>query len=147
QGKVILISDTDAELVQYATRDDLRNLICYRIVNVEQDRKTKLVKIESNPVSPKTEIEDALNGRLFYETLLEFKDSFTELENVLKDISAPPSEESSYFSLDLSPSKQKILENFFNSGNNKVIFATKYCEKLTDTHRIPDWIDDIKRLY
>lgn len=147
QGKVILISDTDAELVQYSTRDDFKNLICYRIVNVEKDKKTVLVKIDSNPVSPKTEIEDALNGRLFYETLLDFKDSFTELENVLKDISSSPSEDSSYFSLDLSPSKQKILDNFFNNGNNKFTFATKYCEKLTAEHKIPDWIDDIKKLY
>jgi predicted ATP-dependent endonuclease of OLD family len=31
QGKVVLISDTDAELVQYPTRDELKNLMCYRI--------------------------------------------------------------------------------------------------------------------
>jgi len=83
QGKVILISDTDAELVSYSTRDELKNLMCYRIVNVSSSRKTELVKISSNPVSPKTEIEDSLNGKLFYETLLEFQVDYPEIENVL----------------------------------------------------------------
>ena len=146
QGKVVLISDTDAELVQYPTRDELKNLMCYRIVNIESDRKTKLVKIESNPVSPKTEIEDTLNGKLFYETLLEFKDNFPELENVLNDITEP-SEESVYFALDLSPSKLKLLDNFFNVGNNKFDFAKKYVSKSGDDYEVPDWIDNIKNIY
>lgn len=146
QGKVILISDTDSELVQYPTRDDLKNLLCYRIVNVERDRKTVLVKIDSNLVSPRTEIEDSLNGKLFFETLLEFSALFPELENVIKDIDNP-SEEASYFALDLSLSKQKILENFFNADNNKFDFANKYVSKLTDAYLIPDWIDNLKKLY
>lgn len=146
QGKVILVSDTDIELVQYPTRDDLKNLMCFRIVNVDKDRKTILVKIESNPVSPKTEIEDALNGKLFYETLIEFKEQHPELDNILKDIQNP-SEEASYYALDLSLSKQKILENFFNSGNNKFDFAAKYVSKATDAYQVPDWIDNLKNLY
>lgn len=146
QGKVILISDTDSELVQYPTRDELKNLMCYRIVNVEKERKTNLVKIDSNPVSPKTEIEDALNGKLFFETLQTFEELYPELENILKDIQNP-SEESTYFSLDLSPSKQKILEDFFNSDNNKFDFANRYVSSLTDKYSVPDWIDKIKNLY
>lgn len=146
QGKVILVSDTDAELVQYPTRDELKNLICYRIVNDTSERKTKLAKMNSNPVSPKTEIEDALNGKLFFETLCEFKADFPELENVLSDISAP-SEEAVYFELDLSPSKSKLLENFFDAGNNKFDFAKKYVTKIGNSYMVPDWIDKIKGLY
>lgn len=146
QGKVILISDTDTELVQYSTRDELKNLLCYRIVNIEKDRKTVLVKIDSNPVSPKTEIEDSLNGKLFFETLLEFKEIHPELENITKEIN-DPTEEASYYALDLSLSKQKILENFFNADNNKFDFAKKYVEKMTESYQIPDWIDNIKKLY
>jgi len=146
QGKVILVSDTDAELVQYATRDDLKNLMCYRIVNDVNERKTKLVKMTSNPVSPKTEIEDVLNGKLFFETLCEFRIDFPELDNVLSDIDEP-SEDAVYFELDLSPSKSKRLENFFDSGNNKFEFAEKYVSKLSDKYIVPDWIDIIKKLY
>src|SRR5690606_35767084 len=129
QGKVILISDTDAELVSYSTRDELKNLMCYRIVNVSSSRKTELVKISSNPVSPKTEIEDSLNGKLFYETLLEFQVDYPEIENVLKDIKEP-TEEAVYFALDLAPSKLKLLNDFFDSDNNKFDFAKRYVSKL-----------------
>ncbi|WP_276978119.1 AAA family ATPase [Flavobacterium filum] len=146
QGKVILVSDTDTELVQYPTRDDLKNLLCYRIVNTDKDKKTILVKIESNPISPKTEIEDALNGKLFFETLVEFRDAYPELENIIKDINEPL-EVASYYALDLSPSKQQILDNFFNADNNKFDFANKYVTKLTDAYQIPDWIDNLKKLY
>tara|TARA_R110000744_G_scaffold373961_1_gene486427 strand:- start:606 stop:2528 length:1923 start_codon:yes stop_codon:yes gene_type:complete len=146
QGKVILVSDTDAELVSFPTRDELKNLMCYRIVNVPKSRKTELVKISSNPVSPKTEIEDSLNGKLFYETLLEFQDSYPEIENVLSDVDKP-SEEAVYFALDLSPSKLKLLDDFFDSANNKFEFAKSYTLKLDNAYEVPDWIENIKNLY
>jgi predicted ATP-dependent endonuclease of OLD family len=145
QGRVILISDTDAELVSYPVGND-NQLLCYRIVNIPNERKTKLVKIDSNPVSPKTEIEDALNGKLFYETLLHFEPDFPTLTAILCDIKNP-TEEDSYFSLDLSPSKSKTLEEFFDTGNNKFEFANKYCSKLDDTYSIPYWITCLKALY
>lgn len=146
QGKIIMISDTDAQLVQYPTRNELKNLICLRMVNDEVKRKTVLVKIDSNPVSPKTEIEDSLNGKQFYETLLEFKDDYLEIEQIIKDIQEP-AEESSYFSLDLSLSKRQLLEKFFDTGNIKFEFAKKYSSKISDEYITPDWIQDIKKMY
>jgi predicted ATP-dependent endonuclease of OLD family len=146
QGKIIMISDTDVQLVQYPTRSELKNLICLRMVNDEAKRKTVLVKIDSNPVSPKTEIEDALNGKQFYETLLEFRDDYPEIEQIIKDIQEP-TEESSYFSLDLSLSKRQLLENFFDTGNVKFEFAKKYSSKNSDDYTIPDWIQDVMEMY
>lgn len=146
QGKVILISDTDSELVQYPTKGELKNLICYRIVNNESERKTNLVKIDSNPVSPKTEIEDSLNGKIFFETLKDFKENHSELSNIIREISEP-TEEATYFSLDLSPSKQKLLESFFNTNNNKFDFAKKYSEKISSVYKVPEWIEQIRKLY
>lgn len=145
-GKVILVSDTDAELVQYPTKSELKNLICYRIVNVDKSRKTILVKVDSNPVSPKTEIEDSLNGKLFVETLGTFTESHPDIENIIRDIDNP-SEECSYYSLDLSPSKQKLLENFFDTDNNKFEFAKRYSEKISINYIVPEWIDDLIKLY
>lgn len=143
KGKVILISDTDSQLVQYPTKDDYKNLICYRIVNDHSKRKTSLVKIQSNPVSPKTEIEDCLNGRLFFETLKEFEADNPELSSLIKEANEL-TEESTYFALDLPLSKQKILEKFFDKGNHKFEFAKKYCEKINIGYKVPEWIDDIK---
>ena len=97
-GKIILISDTDAELVRYSTRNH-ENLICKRIVNCLTKKTTRLVNIDSNPVSPKTEIEDSLNGKVFLETLNTFISDNSSL-SFLNDIS-PESENSTYFSLDL----------------------------------------------
>lgn len=146
KGKVILISDTDAELVQYETRDEFKNLLCYRIVNSESKRKTELVRINSNPVSPKTEIEDALNGKLFLETLLEFELEYPEIENILSD-REDYSQEASFFSLDLSPSKAKLLNEFLDKDNNKFRFANLYVSRLCDDYEVPEWIQVIKDLY
>ena len=145
KGKVILISDTDTELVNYQTKED-KNLICYRIVNDDSKRKTILVKIESNPVSPRTEIEDSLNGKLFIETLKEFEVNHSELTSIIESVNNP-TEESTYFALDLSPSKQKLLEGFFDTGNNKYEFSLEYVKKISNDYRVPDWIEDIKNLY
>lgn len=146
QGKVIMISDTDSELVQYPVKSDLKNLMCFRIVNVEEKKETILVKVDSNPVSPKTEIEDSLNGKQFYETLKEFESKYPEIDSIINGIESP-TEEASYFSLDLSPSKQKLLEKFFDTDNVKFEFAQKYSTKIGVDYKIPEWIEEIKNLY
>jgi hypothetical protein len=146
QGKIVLVSDTDEELVRYSTNNELKNLICYRIVNEKVKRQTVLVKIDSNPVSPKTEIEDALNGKIFFETLRDFEETHPALSNILNGIN-DPTEESAYFALDLSPSQQKLLENFFDSNNNKFNFSKKYIEKIGPTYKVPEWIENIRKLY
>jgi len=64
-GRIILLSDTDAELVSYKVHN-YDSLICKRFVNIRSEGVTKLVNIDSNPVSPATEIEDCLNGGLFF---------------------------------------------------------------------------------
>tara|TARA_Y100001968_G_scaffold224328_1_gene207009 strand:- start:3615 stop:5549 length:1935 start_codon:yes stop_codon:yes gene_type:complete len=141
-GKIVLISDTDTELVSYETNNNLSNLICKRLVSDSKTRDARLVHIKSNPVSPQTEIEDALNGKLFYETLKEFS---AELKNqVLCDLFDSATEENSYFALDLRTSERDLINNFFDSGNNKYVFAQRYIARLTDTHKVPAWINEIR---
>jgi len=145
KGKVFLLSDTDAELVEYDTTD-YPNMKCNRIVNDLENKITKLVKIQSNPKSPKTEIEDALNGKIFYKTLLSFKDKYPDLafieEN--KEVEEIPS----YIALDLKTSECALLDNFFNVDDNKCKFATKYVEELNnDKYENPSWILDIKSFF
>lgn len=146
KGKVIMISDTDAELVQYSTRSELRNLMCFRIVNKESIKETLLVIVDSNTVSPKTEIEDTLNGKQFYYTLKEFVDDYPEIDAIINGVQEP-TEDASYFSLDLSPSKQKLLEKFFDWENIKFEFAQKYSSKIGSHYKVPKWIEEIKDLY
>lgn len=147
KGVVVLVSDTDREIVSYPTKNGLSNLQCFRIVNIDNERRTSLVQIDSNQVSPKTEIEDCLNGRLFYETLLQFTGSFPALSPIL-DAIQKPSEEPSYYALNLRPSDQTILEDFFDTGNNKYEFAKKYCEiDSPPSYKAPDWIIEIREIF
>lgn len=140
-GKIILISDTDTELVSYKVTS-YPNLKCRRIVNCHTSRQTKLVDIDANPVSPATEIEDALNGQLFLDTLKTFKNDYPQWLSFL------PSHEveqiSSGIALDLRHNEQSNIKSFFNHGDNKCLFAKRYVELMKEDHLIPEWINEIK---
>lgn len=140
-GNIILLSDTDAQLVSYETRsfDKLR---CKRIVNCEIKRKTRLVNISSNPVSPRTEIEHCLNGVYFLETLKSFINGDDHILAFLRDVNAS-GENDSYFSLDLKPSQLQAVDLFLDSDNNKYKVAKKYIEILPDESHTPEWLNTI----
>lgn len=139
-GKIYLVSDTDAELVEYDTSSE-SNLVCKRLIYAENTGKVSLVNIKSNPKSPRTEIEDSLNAKVFLETLK----SFIEVENdldFLTDLEAS-SEESPRIALDLKRSDWKAIEAFFDKDNNKFLFAERYVSKLDENYSVPEWINEI----
>lgn len=142
-GKIVLISDTDAQFINYDVKN-LKNLFCKRIVNSESDKKTILVDIQSNPVSPATEIETSLEGKTFYQTLLSFKDDHPEELSCLNKSVDEISHDISYFALDLRPSEWEGLNRFFDKDNNKFIFAKRYIENIDANHVTPDWINTIR---
>ncbi len=147
KGKVILLIDTDRELMNFETHNKShKNLLCYRMVNNESTFNTELVNVHSNPKSPKTEIEDVLNGKIFFETLLEFKDVYEEIDTILDGLEEVE-EKPTYFALDLSPSKQRILEELFDKDNMKFDFAKKYCKKISSSYKEPAWINEIRMLF
>ena len=142
-GKIILISDTDADLVQYNV-GNYDNLLCKRIVNCVNAQTTILVNIHSNPVSPATEIETALNGRLFLDTLRSFLPDYEELLDFIGEIDQEVSENSTHFALDLKGSQWGNIDLFFNDGNNKFDFAKRYVASLNDIYHVPLWIQEIR---
>lgn len=143
KGKVILISDTDRQLVEYETSDN-NNLFCRRIVYDPNLKQTILVRIKSNPKSPNTEIEDALNGIAFHKSLLYFKSDYpNELSFLSENINK--TDAPSGIALNLRPTDSDLLDTFFNIGNNKCLFARRYVEILKqDEYQIPSWIQEIK---
>ena len=145
QGKIILISDTDAELIQYQTKD-LPNLICKRIVNNMDLKVTQLVNIDSNPVSPATEIEDALNGKLFFETLKDLTKEEKDFEFISSYSSEIP-HTGSRISLDFRGSEWSEIQKFFDRDNNKFKFAQAYSKKLGDAYDVPPWIIEIRNMF
>lgn len=140
-GRIFLLSDTDAELVLYEVRN-FDNLHCKRMVTARSPKSVSLVNIQSNPISPKTEIEDVLNGKLFYETLRTFVSDNPRLEFLGSYPEA--TEDLSFFALDLRESEREAIEKFFDEGNNKFIFAEKYVTGLTPEMVVPSWITEIR---
>lgn len=143
-GKIILISDTDENLVDYQVQNE-EKLICKRIVNCSSDRATKLVLVHSNPKSPATDIETALNGKVFFHTLQEFKDEYSENLQFLDRLSdlKEITEDCSYYALDLLQAERDKLKDFFGRDNNKFKFAETYIKKAENT-TTPAWIEEIK---
>lgn len=137
--------DTDEQLLEFETKQN-NKLHCFRIVNDEHKEETLLVQVSSNPKSPKTEIEDILNGKIFYEALKYFKPLYPELLKFVGD--DEKTEIPSYFALDLTVSQKKLLTAFFDKEpENKVLFANKYIEiaKSTEEEK-PKWVSLIKEL-
>lgn len=147
KGKVFLLIDTDASPLEFDTADNLeKNLRCRRIVNDTGAKLTKLVKVQSSPKAPKTDIEDVLNGKVFNTALLHFKSEGEELLAFIDD--SEKDEIPSYFAMDLKPSEGQSLDDFFNAntGLNKVLFAKKYVELLAGSIN-PSWIDEIAEYF
>lgn len=146
KGKVYMLTDTDAQLLEYNTKDGLeQRIICRRIVN--EGDITRLVKITANPKSPKTDIEDALNGRLFHQVLVSFKQTNEELAFLDEQ---QREEISSYSALNLRPKEYEKMDQFFSkeSGKNKVLFANEYVKTMkSGEYKIPEWIEEIKRFF
>jgi predicted ATPase len=143
KGKVILITDTDNQLLEFET-NEYQNLICKRIVNDPQSKTTILVNIKSNPKTPKTEIEDVLNGKIFHKTLLDFKVKYPDILNFVNEYDIIE-ENPSAIALDLKPSQSTLLDRFFDLENNKCEFAEKYINNLkSKEYKEPSWIHDIK---
>ena len=143
KGNVVMIVDTDSQLFEFETKD-IKHLYCKRLINIPESQKTQLVNIRANPKAPKTEIEDVLNGKVFYNTLKSFAEKYAESLNFVDD-NAIKEEIPSYFALDLKPSEQLKLDGFFNiEVGIKVAFAKKYVENCSENDVIPSWVEDIK---
>lgn len=143
KGKVVLITDTDRELLEFNTLE-IPKLFCRRLVNDLATKTTKLVKINANPKSPKTEIEDALNGKVFHQTLLEFKETYPDKLGFL-NADTVVLEQPSAIALDLRASETEHVEAFFDMDDNKCTFALKYIENLKLGLFVePNWITEIK---
>lgn len=143
RGTVILLMDTDEQLLEFETKD-YPKLHCYRIINKTGDKTTELVQVSSNPKAPKTEIEDILNGNIFNETLNEFKSEYPELLDFVNNQEKP--QIPSYFAMDLTPSQNDKMTHFFDDKpENKVRFAQKYIDnaKILETS-IPSWVTFLK---
>ena len=111
------------------------------MINAEQT--TNLIKLTSNPKSPKTEIEDVLNSKIAHKTLLHFKEIYPEKLNfIIDDMNCI--ENTAYYDLNLGPRDYQKLIEFYDFENIKFEFAKKYIELVEYDNTIPKIITDIK---
>lgn len=148
KGKIFLLSDTDKDIVQYPIRNkERKNLRCQRLLL--NGNKIKLEHIDSTAVSPHTEIEHALNGQVFYETLLIYKEQYSDALSFLDNVANIDDLSISGNALDLRKSEQEKLEAFFDINEMKYDFSIKYCEVLAQKKDsvTPSWITDIRKYF
>jgi len=150
KGKIFCLVDTDKQLNRFETKED-RNLLkilkLRRLYNNENTKKTELLKIQDNKVSPSTEIEDCLNSKIFLETIKSFNDK--KLYEMLKN-SLRYENNNVFFAFDLRQSEIEELKKWFdtNEGYRKIEFAEKYVEKakLNEVTSL-EWIEEIKTFF
>lgn len=143
-GSIFLLADTDRELVRYEVGTH-KNFHCKRFVHDPDKNKAILVKIDSNPVSPATEIEDVLNAKVYHQVLTAFSGENKDLE-FINEIEEPSEGLESFSAFDLKPSQKDIITKFFDEGNNKFLFAQRYVEMMSVNNSTPDWINEIREL-
>ncbi|SET28001.1 AAA family ATPase [Kosakonia radicincitans] len=151
-GKIYLLSDTDRELTTYHV-NQIDKIKCKRLVNNHKNNSTILVDIHSNKVSPPTEIEDCLNGFSFSKTLETFKIDFKYLDKLLHGKNFD-NNMISFFSMNLTVSEQKQLEEFFDTDGIKYEFAKRYVhiDEISKTEKsrktsVPNWIEEIRGFF
>ncbi len=148
KGKVFLLTDTDESFVDFETKDGLeKHLLCRRIVNFKDSTDTILVKIKDALKSPNTDIEDALNGRLYNKALCKLKEEKIIDFDFIIDEEKP--ETPSYYSLDFRESERDVVDDFLNDnyGENKELFAKTYIELDCKEYKTPNWIKHIKEYF
>ena len=143
-GNIYLLADTDSQLVRYDV-GTYQRLHCKRFVYDSSKNRAILVKIDSNPVSPATEIEDVLNAKIYYQTLLSFAGDYDYL-SFINNINAPSDNLESYSALDLRVSEKNAINRFFDDGNNKFLFAKRYVELMAEENSVPEWISEIREV-
>ncbi|MDP8175758.1 AAA family ATPase [Phocoenobacter skyensis] len=140
KGRVVFLSDTDEQQIQLKYKSNNKKIKWFRLKNDTAQQDTNLVEIDSSSTSPRTEIEDVLDGKLFIDTLSEFQKEYNELKEILDNIEAKNQDLVSFYYLDLKNSLILKLREFFTS-TIKYQFANKYCNNESfESYKIPNWV-------
>lgn len=133
KGKVVMLSDTDDQLVEYPVVKH-PNLICNRFVSGMASSDVLLVNPASNPKSPSTCIEDILDVDVFMKVL---QTSYSKEEFHQDFVKNNYSPYEVCFALDLRNSQKIALTNFFKREGVKYDFAKAYVQASNPEIRIP----------
>lgn len=141
-GKVLCLIDTDIEAKTFEHDNNLSNLLVKRLLNINST--IELVEINDIRKIPATEIEDALDPRIYFETLSSFDNP--EINRILETSDFDHAAVNSADCMDLKTSEKVIIKDFFDGPNIKYNFAKKYVEfsDLDPIGFFPSWVGKIK---
>jgi Fe-S cluster assembly ATPase SufC len=149
KGRALCIVDTDAQKEHIELSKEIKNLSFKRIVRDESKLEVVALDTDSQHSFP-TEIEFALREEVF-KLLLEspslYKDmeKFSVLQEIVKEASVTDGSNNLYDYLNLGPKeKKKIMDEFFDIGDNKVAFAKAYIASDPDRQFEPKWMGTIR---
>ncbi|MEZ6875457.1 AAA family ATPase [Enterobacter sp. KBR-315C3_2022] len=146
KGKVFCLLDTDHAYDKFEALDSIPQVRIRRLLLSEDLSNINLLKTTDNRVSPPTEIEDALHGLNFYETLYRLYHNGEERFSFIENMETLSSEVSGGI-LDLTTRQKQIIKKYFNEPGNKNIFCETYIEALydIDEDEIPSlgWLKEI----
>lgn len=137
-GKVLGITDTDEQLIKIDEFKESDNVKLKRLQFDKTKKDITLINIDSNPVSPATDIEDTLEPKTFIKVIKDFipiDDAnygfvYTKEEN--------SKSKCSYSVYDYTERERDALRDFFKTDNNKrkTDFAKKYIMNSVDYSKL-----------
>ena len=146
-GKVLCLVDTDTQMENVELKANSTSIQFSRIIFDTAKNECTIVNVDDQKRSPATEIEQALDGQRFVETVSELEDN--ESSQAIKDIISNASlnrlSSSTIGFLDLGPSAAaRLMNEYFDIKNNKVEFARQY---ISAESTIPPWIEKIQQYF
>lgn len=148
KGKVFCLLDTDLAYDKFDSLDSIPQIRIRRLLLCENYIDVDLLKTTDNKVSPPTEIEDALDGLFFYETLYRLHAKGEKRFSFVKDAKTLSSNVAAGI-LDLTTSQKLIIKEYFNELGNKNIFCDEYVDVLYETDEIhtPNWLQEVVNFF
>lgn len=151
KGKALCIVDTDAQKENIELKKDAKNLYFKRLVRDESKLEVVALDADSQHSFP-TEIEFALREEVLKKLLISpdlYRDieKFSVLQEIVGAASVTEASNNLYDYLNLGPKQKKqLMDDFFDIGSNKVVFAKAYIECDPDKSLEPKWMDTIRKI-
>ena len=147
KGRVLGIIDTDEQIIKIDSFKESDNVKLKRIQYDRGKNNIGLINIDSNLVTPPTDIEDTLEPNIFIDVLKEFIDEADGEYKFIYTKEINKNAKCSYNVIDYTESEREKIRNFFKIDNNKrkVDFAKKYIESKVNFSKL-SFVEEINKI-
>jgi len=150
KGTIICLIDTDDETPEFAKKEGTSRLFFKRLAREKGSSEVILADAWSNKSRSPTSIEDALDAAYFCSTLKslssETRANSTAAREILSRSAHNANAKYSHEALDYKISDQHLILDIFKTGEDKVNFASKYCEIAPPGNEDLKWAAQLRDL-